>query len=347
MAYGTTADAQDEYLRMSERTARESMYRFSRGVIAVFGDVYLRKPNVVDVQRLYAAHEARHGFPGMLGSLDCTDWEWEKCPTAWKGQYTGHHKYPSLVLEAVASQDLWVWHAYFGVAGSNNDRNVLDQSPIFHDMFTGKAPDAPFQVNGRNFRFGYYLADGIYPSYSTIVKAYRFPDGALEEKFKERQESARKDVERAFGVLKAKWHIIKYPGRPYLLENLKSIVYACIIMHNMMIEEKGRHISPYVEHAPQHALYDPGTEAYMDRLLELRDETIHNRLRESLASHVYHQRQLAYAHYEGPYVEEEGDVGGVAGDAPNQFADVEDEDLEFDADLDDYDDVADLDDDDE
>lgn len=84
MAYGTTSDSVDEYLQMSERTARDSMYHFARGVIEVFGPVYLRKPNVHDVAKLYVAHEHRHGLPGMLGSLDCTHWKWEKCPVAWK-----------------------------------------------------------------------------------------------------------------------------------------------------------------------------------------------------------------------------------------------------------------------
>jgi hypothetical protein len=31
----------------------------------------------------------------------------------------------SVVLEAVADQDLWIWHAFFGMAGSHNDINVL------------------------------------------------------------------------------------------------------------------------------------------------------------------------------------------------------------------------------
>ena len=83
---------------------------------------------------------------------------------AWKGQYSSsHHGAPSLVLEAIASQDLWIWHAFFGVAGSNNDVNVLDQSPIFDDLLSGKASDAPFTVNGNEYKFGYYLTDGIYP----------------------------------------------------------------------------------------------------------------------------------------------------------------------------------------
>jgi hypothetical protein len=31
----------------------------------------------------------------------------------------------------VASQDLWIWHAFFGMPESLNDINVLDRSPIF------------------------------------------------------------------------------------------------------------------------------------------------------------------------------------------------------------------------
>ncbi|GJW49511.1 protein translocase subunit SecA2, chloroplastic isoform X1 [Tanacetum coccineum] len=48
---------------------------------------------------------------------------------------------PFILLEAVASQDLWIWYAFFGVAGSNNDVNVLRQSPILNDLKVGKAPE--------------------------------------------------------------------------------------------------------------------------------------------------------------------------------------------------------------
>lgn len=205
IAYGTAADAMDDYLQMSERTARESLYMFTKGVVEIFGDVYLRGPTTADVQTLYAAHEQRHGFPGMLGSLDCTHWDWGNCPVKWKGMYTGgHHGVPSLVLEAVASQDLWIWHAYFGVPGSLNDRNVLDSSPIFEDLTRGKAPESPFYVNGHLYRFPYYLVDGIYPKWVTFVKGKKTSREPLEENFTKRQSAARKDVERAFGVMKEK-----------------------------------------------------------------------------------------------------------------------------------------------
>ncbi|KAL7593270.1 uncharacterized protein LOC111882242 [Lactuca sativa] len=182
---------------------------FSACVYEVFHEEYLRKPTQRDIERLYSAHEERHGFPGMLGSLDCTHVAWEKCPTAWRGQFTrGNIGEPTIILEAVASQDLWIWHAFFGVAGSNNDLNVLGQSPLFNDIWTGKAPDMTFTVNGHAYKYGYYLGDGIYPDYSTLMKAYSVPRSEKAKFFTKKQESARKDIERAFGVLKQTWHVV-------------------------------------------------------------------------------------------------------------------------------------------
>ena len=70
LAYGNTADALDEYLNMSERVSRESLYNFCYGIVKLYGDEYLRKPTSNDIQLLYDAHLTRHGFPGMLGSIE-------------------------------------------------------------------------------------------------------------------------------------------------------------------------------------------------------------------------------------------------------------------------------------
>ncbi|KAJ9554748.1 hypothetical protein OSB04_009362 [Centaurea solstitialis] len=59
-------------------------YKSVRRQLEVYGKLYLRKPSYEDVQQLYAVHEERQGFPGMLGSLDCMHWDWENCPVAWQ-----------------------------------------------------------------------------------------------------------------------------------------------------------------------------------------------------------------------------------------------------------------------
>nr|GEV09755.1 hypothetical protein [Tanacetum cinerariifolium] len=56
-------------------------------VMEIYGPEFLRKPTVTDIEKLYRHHEEKHGFSGMLGSLDCTDWDWFGCPYAFKGQY--------------------------------------------------------------------------------------------------------------------------------------------------------------------------------------------------------------------------------------------------------------------
>ena len=67
------------------------------------------------------------------------------------------------------------------------------------------------------------------------------------------QESARKDVERAFGVLKKKWAILATPTRIMKKERIVNIMYTCIILHNMIRKDKKKAISPewYPEEAHQ------------------------------------------------------------------------------------------------
>ncbi|XP_022003799.1 uncharacterized protein LOC110901268 [Helianthus annuus] len=139
----------------------------------------------------------------MLGSLDCMHWDWAACPTAWKGQHhRGDHNSPTTILQAVASQDLWIWHAYFGMAGANNDIAVLMSSNLFDDVIDEVEPDTSLYANDVEYKYGYYLTDGIYPEWATLVKTLSCPDDEKRLYFKKKQESARKDIERAFGVLK-------------------------------------------------------------------------------------------------------------------------------------------------
>nr|GEV83943.1 hypothetical protein [Tanacetum cinerariifolium] len=72
------------------------------------------------------------------------------------------------MLEAVVSQDLWIWHAFFKLLGANNDLNVLYQSNLFDNILDDVAPECPFTVNGNTYNWGYYLADGIYPTCKVV-----------------------------------------------------------------------------------------------------------------------------------------------------------------------------------
>nr|GEX69447.1 hypothetical protein [Tanacetum cinerariifolium] len=145
-AYGMIPDQLDEYLQMSDRFSRLSLDHFCTSVMQIFGPEYLRKPMMTDVVKLYRHHEETQGFSGMLESLDF-----------------------------VASQDLWILDAFFGVSGSNNDINILHQSSLFNDLKTGRAPEILFVANDVTYQWGYHVVDETYPESAALVKTIPEP----------------------------------------------------------------------------------------------------------------------------------------------------------------------------
>ncbi|XP_058767609.1 uncharacterized protein LOC131641324 [Vicia villosa] len=273
LAYGSSADIVDEYVRIGESTAIECLERFVRGVNEVFGAEYLRRPNNNDVEHLLQMGESL-GFPGMLGSIDCMHWEWKNCPVAWKGQFCrGDH-------------------------GSNNDINVLNQSNVFNDILEGRAASVQYTINGSSYNMGYYLADGIYLEWATFVKTISMPQGEKRKLFAQHQESARKDVERAFGVLQSRFAIIRGPARAWHMETLKHTIYACIILHNMIVEDEqhtyegdfdysydnvGNNNSTTETFTGSH----PNLATRLQRRANLREKKVHRQLQGDLVEHIW------------------------------------------------------------
>jgi hypothetical protein len=71
------------------------------------------------------------------------------------------------VLEAIASQNLWIWHWFFGLPGSLTD---INRSHLFSKLANGEAPVCNYKVNDHDYTMGHYLADSIYPSWGIFVK---------------------------------------------------------------------------------------------------------------------------------------------------------------------------------
>lgn len=238
LGYGTPADALDEVLKIAASTSLECLGKFAVGIIECFGSEYLRPPTSDELEKILQENEAR-GFPGMIGSIDCMHWQWKNCPKGWAGMFiNGFKGKPTMILEAVASRDLRIWHAFFGNAGSQNDIQVLNKSPLFIHAIKGEAPRVSYTVNGTQYDTGYYLADGIYPEWAAFVKTIRKPQTEKHKLYAQRQEGARKDVECAFGVLQSRFDIVNRPARLWKRNDVVNIMQACVILHNMIVEDE-------------------------------------------------------------------------------------------------------------
>lgn len=291
LAYGVGADAMDEYCRIAESTAIESLYRFVKAIRQLYEARYLRKPNAEDFKEHLEINEAR-GFPGMFGSLDCMHWAWKNCPVAWQGQYTDKDKNKSIILEAIADQELWIWHAFFGLAGGNNDLNVLDRSPLLNEWLRNEGTKCRFMVNGTEYNRAYLLVDSIYPEWSMFISTVHQPQTDKLKHFAMCQESARKDVERAFGVLQARFEIIKRPARSWYETHIINILMACVILHNMIIEDERDDSSPPYLRVPPCALGRapmPWLE-FLSSTAEINSKANHFRLRNDIIEHLWNRK---------------------------------------------------------
>ena len=141
---------------------------------------------------------------------------------------------------------------------------------------------------------GYYLADGIYPKWATLVQSIHDPRGPKKNIFAMKQEACRKDVERAFGVLKSRFAIVAGPSRFWKKNVLHDIMSTCIIMHNMIIEDE-RDINAAVEEHGEVSILDVEMAVnkntrfreFLARYRQIKNKEAHMELRNALIEHLW------------------------------------------------------------
>jgi Plant transposon protein len=235
LAYGVAPHAFSDYFQMSITQAGVCCRKFNQLMPVLFETNFIRSPSPSDLYSINALHRRVHNVNGMLGSLDCMHTYWKNCPVAWQQSFQGKE----------AGHNLWFWHTSYGYAGSLNDLNILNLSPLLDKVTNGSftmveeaAKVVPYNIGTENFNKMYVLVDGIYPKYSRFVLGYKEPITDKESRFTAWQESARKDIERAFGVLQCKWKAIAFPIHSLNLSCITNLVATCIILHNMCVSDR-------------------------------------------------------------------------------------------------------------
>nr|XP_011468598.1 PREDICTED: uncharacterized protein LOC101290794 [Fragaria vesca subsp. vesca] len=127
--------------------------------------------------------------------------------------------------------------------------------------------------------------------------------------FSKAQEGCRKDVERAFGVLQARFAIVRGPARFWDRETLQKIMKTCVIMHNMIIEDERaeriahndletlarQYVEPEEEERDELLVshnHSIQFKDFIDNHLRIRNKETHSMLQSDLVEHLW-QRHLA------------------------------------------------------
>ena len=283
LGYSAAFDQMDEIFGIGESTMSKCFHRFCELIPRIYNN-YLQLPNEQQLKEMMDKN-AERGFPGMIGSIDCTVIKWRNCPMAHKAAYCGPKtKVPTIQLEAVCDSDLYVWHSYFGMPGASNDINVLDSSPLLDKISSGEFPPRiQYLVNGTVRDLPYMLADGIYPKWPIFAIPMSEPTTDKEKKYTKLQESVRKDIERAFGILKIRFQCLEKPCKFWKIEQIENMVKTCIIFHNMIIATRNQDV--LFDEYDESETMDSTESTEVQGAISYQNEDDHYRLRSLLIDH--------------------------------------------------------------
>jgi hypothetical protein len=121
----------------------------------------------------------------------------------------------------------------------------LNKSSIIGSILDGSfdIKTQPYTINGTTQDWLYFLIDGIYLAYSIIINSINHPQDKKEKYFVMCQETCRKDIERAFGVLVQQFQILQHPIKSWYWEDIVDIMDVCILVHNMIVKNHRQHYS--------------------------------------------------------------------------------------------------------
>ena len=129
------------------------------------------------------------------------------------------------------------------------------------------------------------------PEWAGFVKSIRHPMEPKTRHFAQQQESARKDIERAFGVLQTRFAVIRGPAYGWHRDQINDIMMTCIILHNMIVEDEqeNAHNTDFLDIGQLAVPYpnNPDRQAFVAASHRLHDRTMHFQLQSDLIEHQW------------------------------------------------------------
>lgn len=129
-------------------------------------------------------------------------------------------------MQAVCDSTGRFLNIFVGYSGSVHDTHVFKNSPLYCNA---EYPPA-----------GYFLlGDGGYPSIDRpirVVTPYKLPlQGPVEERFNRCHSRGRIVIERAFGMMKARWRRTLFSALEVKVGFCTQVVIACAFLHNVCL----------------------------------------------------------------------------------------------------------------
>ena len=198
--------------------------------------------------RVTTAFQAKQWLPNCIGAIDGTHVYISAPPNSIvAADHRNRNKSFSILLQGIVDTKCYFTSINTGPPGSLHDSVHFKSSELYRKVeegVMGGFHDDPMSWPARLPFPPYIVADRGYPLLSWCITPFKMGPlgrGLTNEEvwFNRKHSSTRMCVERAFGILKARFKEIG--GKTSLkLEFLPTVVHACCVLHNVLLASKDR-----------------------------------------------------------------------------------------------------------
>lgn len=133
-AKGCSFDAIAELSGMSISTMQLFYHAFWEKFVCIYRDSWIFYPSTaVDAAENLSVY-ARLGFPGAIGSVDCTHVRWLRCPALFQNTYSGKEKKATVAYEVTVNHSGRCLNVSVGHPGSRNDKTIVKTDKLVMDL---------------------------------------------------------------------------------------------------------------------------------------------------------------------------------------------------------------------
>ncbi|KAL2631232.1 hypothetical protein R1flu_015918 [Riccia fluitans] len=237
------------YLLCSDRfgigasTLQEAMPDVVKAIVRDLGPFFLTWPDAVEVQRVSETFQRHCSLPNVVGAIDGSQIKIRNPERRHARDYFNRKRDISIVLQAICNHDSAFLDISCGAPGSVHNSRCLHLSSIFWRVEAGEVMvDSVVPINDGFQLHPYLLGDQGYAMHPWLMVPFSLTGMSprAQHFYNRKLVQGRLSIERAFGLLKARFRILEN-GITSSVGWAGKLVHATCILHNVIVKHRLGH----------------------------------------------------------------------------------------------------------
>ncbi|XP_067627949.1 uncharacterized protein, partial [Eurosta solidaginis] len=222
--------------KIGRTTVRQIVLEKCEAIWQTLSPIYLSKPTQHQYKDITSDFAQMWDMPNCVGTIEGKHVA-IKCPARSGSMFFNYKKFFSILLLAACDAKYTFTAVSVGAYGSQSDGGVFHATKFGEDLLESRLPlppDVPLPSTSQPVPH-YFVGDCAFPLKNNLMKPYPGSNTTREQRiFNYRLSRARRVIENAFGILTARWIVLK-ATMDFYPENAEKIVLACLVLQNFIM----------------------------------------------------------------------------------------------------------------